>query len=667
MTQDEDESVTIVDPTPEIYTASVLEGRNLLAAGLAEEAVCKFRDALATTPRNAEINYHLGCALILAGHAAHARAPLRRAAKDHRHSVMAWHQLAAVEAQTGRPVRAAAALRRVVTLQPGWVSARLRYGQLLFHLAKMDLAMEQAVAILHLDPHVSEAHRLFGLALCRRRRFAEAATAFAAWVRSSPGEAKALFFLARARTLAGDQQAARSACLRAIALDPTFVRGHLLMARIALTNGNLWQGQTHLKTAIDLRPKSAILRARLAEVMLARSQYKAAIKMAKSAYACGGDCDRAILVIAKCHIGLGEIVKARSVLTRLERQRPNWAELGGLRAALSLHRSTSAPGPKRPVAPERTPSGTAMIAAPSEPAGPILPLPPRAPTVLPASVREEPDRKDRAPSNAIVAAGVPRKRDTFHPGLVDNLFIVQALILRHLRLKYKDNQFGIAMELVRPIVVVVAHYYLFWLLRRPMPGNVPIAVFVLGGFSVWFAFNSSEQGAIIGGKWPRGTTLLPGVTGMHTRLAKSVWSLLLNLTFCLVAFLPLNLYGAQLPLPNVPLTFLIFSLAGVMGFGFGLLIERMSQIWPVVKPLEKIVTWALFITSGMYFSISTMHPPILARAVWYNPILHLVEYERHAFDPGYPVAQVTLLYPATFAIGFLFIGLLAFKCLPVRD
>jgi tetratricopeptide (TPR) repeat protein len=366
MTQDEDESVTIVDPTPEIYTASVLEGRNLLAAGLAEEAVCKFRDALATTPRNAEINYHLGCALILAGHAAHARAPLRRAAKDHRHSVMAWHQLAAVEAQTGRPVRAAAALRRVVTLQPGWVSARLRYGQLLFHLAKMDLAMEQAVAILHLDPHVSEAHRLFGLALCRRRRFAEAATAFAAWVRSSPGEAKALFFLARARTLAGDQQAARSACLRAIALDPTFVRGHLLMARIALTNGNLWQGQTHLKTAIDLRPKSAILRARLAEVMLARSQYKAAIKMAKSAYACGGDCDRAILVIAKCHIGLGEIVKARSVLTRLERQRPNWAELGGLRAALSLHRSTSAPGPKRPVAPERTPSGTAMIAAPSE-------------------------------------------------------------------------------------------------------------------------------------------------------------------------------------------------------------------------------------------------------------------------------------------------------------
>jgi len=682
MTQDKAESLRTSNSAPEIFTVSLSEGRNLLAAGLAEEAVRKFQDALITAPHDAEINYHLGCALILAGHAAQARAPLRRAAKDYGHRVMAWHQLAAVEAQTGRPARAAAALRRVVSLQPGWVSARLRYGQLLFHLAKIDLAMEQAVAILHLDPHVSEAHRVYGVTLCRRRRFAEAATAFAAWVRDSPGEAKALFFLARAWMLTGDRQAARSACQRAIGLDPTFVRGHLLMARIALANGKLWQGQVHLKNAVDLRPKSATLRTRMAEVMLARSQYKAAIEMAHSAYAHDGNYYPAFLVIAKCHIGLGELVKAQSVLNRLERQRPNWAELAGVRATLALRRSRAAPVPKRPVAPERTPSKKVMIAAPTEPAAsadklvasaltspadPILPWPPQAPTAPPASAREEPDKQGRAPSGAIGAARASRRHNSFHPGLVDHLFIVRALILRDLRLKYMNNPFGIVMELVRPIVVVVAHYYFFLLLRKHMPGHTPIQVFVLGGFSVWFACNSSEQGAISGNKWPAGATFLPGVTGMHLRLAKSAWSLLFNLMFCLVAFLPLNLYGAELPLPDVPLTFLIFSIAGVMGFGFGLLIERMGQIWPVVKPLEKLVTWALFITSGLYVSISTAHPPILARVLWYNPILHLVEYERHAFDPGYPVALVTLLYPATVAIGFLFIGLLAFKCLPVHD
>jgi capsular polysaccharide transport system permease protein len=246
------------------------------------------------------------------------------------------------------------------------------------------------------------------------------------------------------------------------------------------------------------------------------------------------------------------------------------------------------------------------------------------------------------------------------PGFVDHLFIVRALILRDLRLKYWDNPFGFVMELIRPVAVMVAHYYLFYLMRRPMPGKIPIEVFVIAGFSVWFTFNYTAQGAINGGRWPAGATALPGVTRMHMRLARGGWTLLLNLVFCLTATLPLTLYGDTLPVPDLLLTFAIFSMAGAMGFGFGLFMDQLGHLWPVIKPLEKLLTWVLFVTCALYFSLATT-VPMLANVLWYNPLLHLVEYERHAFDPGYPVALVTLTYPAVFSIGLLFAGLLAIR------
>ncbi len=248
------------------------------------------------------------------------------------------------------------------------------------------------------------------------------------------------------------------------------------------------------------------------------------------------------------------------------------------------------------------------------------------------------------------------------------MLIVRALILRDLRLRHRDNSLGVVVELIRPAVVVFVHYWLFYLLRKPMPGQIPIETYVLAGFSVWFAFNGSWLGAGSGGKWPAGATSLPGVTELHLRIAKAVWPLLLNLVFCFLALVPLKLVDRDLPLANVPETSLIFAIAGASGFGLGLMTDRLGRRVPLVKTFEKLLTWGLFVTSGLYFSIETT-PPIVAGWFWYNPLLHLVEYERHAFDPGYPVALLDLSYPAVVMVGLLIAGLLVYgsvRC-PAHD
>lgn len=514
------------------------------------------------------------------------------------------------------------------------------------------------------------------LALFLRRRFSDAAVEFALLAQATPDQASAPYLEARASLLAGDLPGARASCEQALRIAPDCYRGQLLMARIALATSNLALAQSHLDIAVKLRTRNADLRARLAEVMAARTQFRPAMEMAASALAIDANCFAARVVIARCQVAFGQFGKAQSLLSQLEAERPGYLSVAKVRALLSLRINRGSPGaataPPRQDAksapPTPDPNGSASAGQSAKPPQVLAPAPANGDAAITLAPRPASSDIDAdAEASRQFTASPSLDSISLRPGPLDHLFIIRALILRDLRLKHRDNPLGVAIELIRPIAVVVAHYFLFLVLSRPMAGNAPIAIFVLGGFSVWFAFSTTEQGAASGGKYPGGATSLPGVTDMHMRFARAVWGFLLNVCFCLVALVPLNLYGAGLPLPDILMTVPIFVVASCMGFGFGLLAERLSALWPIVKTLEKLLSWALFVSAGLYFSLSTMHPPIVAAVMWYNPLLHLIEFERHAFDPGYPISLVTPVYPTIMAVVLLFSGLIAFKWLPARD
>ncbi len=471
--------------------------------------------------------------------------------------------------------------------------------------------------------------RARGLDLCRRRRFAEAAAVFGQCV-AADGAAPALL-QARAFLLAGDRARARAACLRALALDPALVRGHRLLATIARQRGNSGQALVHLRDALSLCPQAASLRAGMAALMLERGQVDGAARLARQALQHDAACDSARLVLARCEA----MRRGRDTLAA------GTAPLAG-----------DGPGEAGPQEPDRAGNGPDVAVA--TPPSPLAAAPRLAPGGAAPPAPHEPLSLGLRP---VLARPVRR-----WVGL-DNVFVIRALILRNLQLKYHGNRFGLLQELIRPVTVILAHWVLFTVLRKPMPGEIPVAAFVLAGFSVWFAFNYTVQGAAGGAKWPGGATVLPGVTAMHLRLARAAWPLLVNLVFCLVALLPFEAFGADLPLPDLPQTALVFLVAGAMGVGFGLLTERLGTVWSIVRPLEKLTVWALFVTCGLYFVVERV-PPVLAAVFLYNPLLHLVELERHAFDPGYPTMMIVPAYPACVAAVLLVLGLAA--CRSIR-
>ena len=461
----------------------------------------------------------------------------------------------------------------------------------------------------------SEAERLArATALFRHRQFADAALAFAEAASASPSgtlSARAVLGEARARWAGCDAPAARDAARRAASLDPDLVAVPLLLARIAAADGNRARAITHLRRAASLRPASATLRARIAALLADLGRTDEALAAAREALAADPDCEGAALVVARCHLSRGNPTLARLAVARLARQHPDHPALASI------------------------------LGAP-----PVEPRPERAP---PAAAPPEPQPALRA---------APASLGPRAPSPLDHLAIIRACMLRGLAVKYAGNSFWLPLELVRPTCVVAAHWLLFAVLHKAMPAEIPIPLFVLAGFSVWFAFNYAAIGAANAVNHPAGAIAWPGVTPTHLRLARASWPLLVNLTFCLLATLPFRLVRADLPVPNLPMTFLVFAVAGAAGVGYGTLAERLTSVVPAFAIAEKLISWLLFVTCGLYFVVYDT-TPLVAKFLLYNPLLHLIDFERHAFDPGYPIAYVDLRYPVAVAFGLLLLGLAA--------
>ena len=260
---------------------------------------------------------------------------------------------------------------------------------------------------------------------------------------------------------------------------------------------------------------------------------------------------------------------------------------------------------------------------------------------------------DPLPSNGILRSAYSAATRRFN-ALAEDWLIIRSLILRSLRVRHTGNPLGIFVEVFRPMVICTAHYFYFSVMQRDVPGY-QYAIFTLGGFSVWFTFQAANR-ATDGAKYPAGSHNIPGITPMHLRVAGALWAFILYLFFAYAVVYPLQLLGQPVKAPELGLSIIDYGLAASLGFGYGLVCAAISQVVPPLKPVIKLLEWAVFISSGVYDSLLTIPVPV-AKYIQYNPLIDLAEYQRHAYYAGYPIFMVTLIYPAIWASGLVFSGL----------
>jgi capsular polysaccharide transport system permease protein len=269
---------------------------------------------------------------------------------------------------------------------------------------------------------------------------------------------------------------------------------------------------------------------------------------------------------------------------------------------------------------------------------------------------------DPLPGNGVLRSAYAAATGRFNV-LAEDWLIMRSLILRSLRVRHTGNPLGIFVEIFRPLAICTAHYFYFSLMQRSVPGY-QYAIFTVGGFSIWFTFQAASR-ATDGAKYPAGSHHIPGITRMHLRVAGALWAFILYLFFAYAVVYPLQLLGQPVTAPELGLSLIDYGLAALLGFSYGLVCAAICEVVPPLKPVVKLMEWAVFISSGVYDSLLTIPVPV-AKYIQYNPLIDLAEYQRHAYYAGYPIFMVTLTYPAIWAIGLAFFGLAANRALGRR-
>ncbi len=239
--------------------------------------------------------------------------------------------------------------------------------------------------------------------------------------------------------------------------------------------------------------------------------------------------------------------------------------------------------------------------------------------------------------------------------LLDHLFIIRALMLRNLRTKHSESRFGFLVEFIQPVFIIGIHYYGFTIMQRYMPARIPVELFVLGGFTTWFALSHTVRGKH--GRPGRIPMLNPRITPMHSILAGALWECISNIWICFAGLILFMILGFKDPLPNIPLSIAVYFVASAVGLGLRLIFDAIGEVFSMMHTLKVSLMWMVFFTGGIYFSAYRLNNPLGGLAL-YNPALHLLEYQRHALFAGYPVATVSMTYPTFCAMGLILTGLI---------
>lgn len=114
-------------------------------------------------------------------------------------------------------------------------------------------------------------------------------------------------------------------------------------------------------------------------------------------------------------------------------------------------------------------------------------------------------------------------------------------------------------------------------------------------------------------------------------------------------------YTVDLPLEFLYCLFLLFWLA----FSIGLFFDVLGSIFRQARTIQSLFTRAMYLTSGVIFSIDALPQAIRPYLLW-NPLLHIIDEIRATCMKGYP-ARGDIEYAAACIILLLFVSLAFYR------
>jgi protein O-GlcNAc transferase len=212
-----------------------------------------------------------------AGRPAEAAAALRRVLAIEPTHAKALHHLGLIEHRLGNNVAAADLIGRCLASKPDHADALSDLSAVLRELGRLDEAIAAAEQAIAHSPGHARAHTNLGNLLRQKGRLADAAHAHATAVRLGPQIAAGHANLAETLLILGRAEEALAACERALALAPQIAEAEAIRAQALHRLGRTAEALIAYRRALALKPGLAMLHTEIGNVLRQQGRFEEAI------------------------------------------------------------------------------------------------------------------------------------------------------------------------------------------------------------------------------------------------------------------------------------------------------------------------------------------------------------------------------------------------------
>ena len=201
--------------------------------------------------------------------------------------------------------------------------------------------------------------------------------------------------------------------------------------------------------------------------------------------------------------------------------------------------------------------------------------------------------------------------------LISNRDLLSQLTKREIAARYRQSALGLSWSIIEPILLAMTYYFLFSMLR----GNTDqmYAVWILLGVLIWGCFAKTLMGVVVSLSANSSTIQAVYFPRVIHPCVKMLSNIRITILSCSV-IIPIMILG-DLPFTiHLVWVFIAIFMAGLLGFGFGLIFAPLNCSNRDMEHLFRFVTRAGFFLSPVMWTIDMALEKGWGELTLFNPM-----------------------------------------------